>query len=133
MKYMVLVNQKYMVAVETEGSNAAAEHMILDNFDGIQGAQAFDKAAMRTSYFFDILQSAETISLKELGVLSDNYKAAYKRLAEKADYVRRYQDEIADLKEKLASAESMLKAAEYMYRQAKEDTEEPKRMLNWRE
>lgn len=87
MKYMVLVNRKFMIAVEHDGSNGGAEHQIIDNYNGIQGAQAFDKDEMHTDYFSDIVQSCETISLKELKALSDRYEQCYHELAVAKDRV----------------------------------------------
>lgn len=108
MKYMVLVNQKYMVAVETEGSMAAAEHMILDNYQGIAGAQAFDRAALHTSYFVDVLQNAETISLSELKAMSDRYENAYFELSKKMDAEKAISDEIERLQEMIRQKQEEL-------------------------
>ena len=108
MKYMVLVNQKYMVAVETEGSAAAAEHMILDNYQGIAGAQAFDRAALHTNYFVDVLQNAETISLSELKAMSDRYENAYFELSKKMDAEKAISDEIERLQEMIRQKQEEL-------------------------
>lgn len=108
MKFMVLVNQKYMVAVETEGSAAAAEHMILDNYQGIAGAQAFDRAALHTNYFVDVLQNAETISLSELKAMSDRYENAYFELSKKMDAEKAISDEIERLQEMIRQKQEEL-------------------------
>lgn len=108
MKYMVLVNQKYMVAVETEGSAAAAEHMILDNYQGIAGAQAFDRAALHTNYFVDVLQNAETISPSELKAMSDRYENAYFELSKKMDAEKSITDEIERLQEMIRQKQEEL-------------------------
>lgn len=108
MKYMVLVNQKYMVAVETEGSAAAAEHMILDNYQGIAGAQAFDRAALHTNYFVDVLQNAETISLSELKAMSERYENAYFELSKKMDAEKAISDEIERLQEMIRQKQEEL-------------------------
>ena len=50
MKYMVVVNQKYIVTVEAN-SACSAEHKILDNMDGVQGAQAFTGKELSTDTF----------------------------------------------------------------------------------
>lgn len=72
MKHMVMVNGKYMVAVEAD-SNCAAEHAILDKFADeinsyqvIESALAFDKKEMKGNYFFECLETCETISMGEL-------------------------------------------------------------------
>ena len=133
MKYMVLVNRKFMVAVEKDGSNAAAEHVILDNFDGIQGAQAFDRAEMKSNYFADVFQDSETISMKELERMSLYYREAYRLLAEKRDAVKAIKDEIRELEEKLEEANKRLNMAGFEERKAKLNTIEAKRQLNYTE
>lgn len=105
MEYMVLVNRKFMVAVEHDGSNGGAEHQILDNYNGIQDAQAFDQKEMHTTYFSDIVQSCETISLKELKDMSDRYDQCYHELAAAADRVRNVDTEIERLKKQLEDLE----------------------------
>ena len=105
MKYMVLVNRKFMVAVEHDGSNGGAEHKILDNYQGIHGAQAFDQKEMHTTYFSDIVQSCETISLKELKDLSDRYEQCYHELAVAKDRVSDIDMEIERVKKLLEDLE----------------------------
>lgn len=130
MRYMVWVNQKYMVTVETDGSMCAAEHVILDNYQGIVSAQAFDRAALHTNFFVDVLQNSETISLAELKALSDRYENAYVELAKKQDAVRDIKDEISNLEEKLEEAKRRLNAAGFEERKAKLMTIEAKKTLN---
>lgn len=105
MKYMVLVNRKFMVAVEHDGSNGGAEHQILDNYNGIQDAQAFDQKEMHTTYFSCIVQSCETISLKELKDMSDRYDQCYHELAVAADRVSNVDMVIERLKKQLEDLE----------------------------
>lgn len=133
MKYMVLVNRKYMVAVEKDGSNAAAEHMILDNYDGIQGAQAFDRAEMRSNYFADIFQECETVSLAELKQMSDRYTEAYRELSRKHSAVSRIEAEIERVQQMLKDLnhdKAILLKEEQM---AKLETIEAKKVLNFKE
>lgn len=84
MKYMVMVNGKYMTQVETDRSACGAEHIILDDIRyGITSAQAFDQSAMKTEHFFACFQSCEMISLDELRKMSDAAKAELdKQIAE---------------------------------------------------
>lgn len=105
MKYMVLVNRKFMVAVEHDGSNGGAEHVILDNYQGIPGAQAFNIKEMHTQYFSDIVQDCETISLKELRGMSDEYEQAYVELARAKDAVSDIDNEIERVKKILEDLE----------------------------
>ena len=130
MKYMVLVNQKYMVAVETEGSMAAAEHMILDNYQGIAGAQAFDRAALHTSYFVDVLQNAETISLSELKAMSDRYENAYFELAKKQEDEEATKNEIEQLLEIIERKKTELNTKHFATRKAHLEAINAKNALN---
>lgn len=76
MKYMVMVNGKYMTQVEVDASGCAAEHVILDELRyGMKSALAFDAKAMRTQHFFDCFQSCEMVSLDELRFKSKRAKA----------------------------------------------------------
>ena len=85
MKYMVMVNGKYMTQVETDRSACGAEHIILDDIRyGITSAQAFDQKAMKTEHFFACFQSCEMISLDELKRMSDAAKAELDKQIEKA-------------------------------------------------
>lgn len=133
MKYMVLVNRKFMVAVEKDGSNAAAEHVILDNFDGIQGAQAFDRAEMKSNYFADVFQDSETISLNELRAKSDRYNEAFKEWARKRDEVDEIQNEIKRLQDEIDRLLSEKNKAKFAERKAHLETIEAKKALNFTE
>ena len=75
MKYMVMVNGKYMTQVETDRSACGAEHIILDDIRyGIESALAFDAEAIKTQHFFDCLQSCKMVSLDELKIMSSRVK-----------------------------------------------------------
>lgn len=97
MKYMVWVNQKYLVTVETDGSACTAEHEILDNYQGIVSAQAFDRDSMRTDTFAGAVIWSNTISLDELKAMSDRYENAYIELSKAMDEEREIVDEIERL------------------------------------
>lgn len=76
MKYMVMVNGKYMTQVETDKSACGAEHIILDDICyGMVSAQAFDAKAMKTSYFNECFQSCELVSLTELKTMSEKVRS----------------------------------------------------------
>lgn len=73
-KYIVIVNQKYLVSVEA-GSHGGAEHRCLDLVYGIETAQAFSRDDLRTEFFRDNAIKCETISFSELASKSEAYKA----------------------------------------------------------
>jgi hypothetical protein len=64
-KYFVVVNQKYIVSVESS-SNAGAEHEILDNIKRTKSALAFGQEEINTATFFDYLTTCTTVSFEEL-------------------------------------------------------------------
>ena len=101
-KYIVIVNQKYTVKVEAN-SLLGAEHYILDNFEGIEGAQAFDKDGMKTEYFRDMMLLCEPISLDELQNMSDSYKLDIEAYCGWIDRKNNAQKEIEELEAKIAS------------------------------
>lgn len=100
MKYIVEVNAKYLVSIEAE-TQLGAEHKVLE-YDGIWGALAFDNDAMKTETFRGVCLSCETISMKELEAMSEEYKASYIALANAQDALTQVNAEIADLEERLA-------------------------------
>ena len=64
MKYIVEVNAKWLVSVEAE-SALHAEHKVLD-YNGVWGALAFDRDAMKTDTFAGAVQGCEMVSMTEL-------------------------------------------------------------------
>lgn len=102
MKYIVEVNAKYLVSVEAE-SALSAEHAVLD-LDGIWGALAFDREAMKTDTFAGAVQGCEMVSMKELETMSEEYR---KVNAEKAKCI----DEHATADEEVKRLEEMLELA----------------------
>lgn len=115
MKYMVVVNQKYMISLEHDGSCGGAEHQILDNFQGIEGCQAFDQEGMKTDTFMSYLTTCETISLDELKTLSDEYEKRWKETAKSRDEMKRLEAEVEDLRNQLDVANYKLKIAKDNY------------------
>lgn len=111
MKYMVVVNQKYMISLEHDGSCGGAEHQILDNFQGIEGCQAFDEKGMKTDTFMSYLTTCKTISLDELKTLSDEYEKRWKETAKSRDEMRMLEAEVEDLRNQLDVASYKLKIA----------------------
>lgn len=111
MKYMMVVNQKYMISLEHDGSCGGAEHVILDNFQGIEGCQAFDEKGMKTDIFMGYLTTCKTISLDELKTLSDEYENRWKETAKSRDEMKRLEAEVEDLRNQLDVASYKLKIA----------------------
>lgn len=112
MTYMVYVNQKYMVKVDIEGSMAAAEHIILDNYDGIQYAQAFDKKAMRTEYYLNTLENSEVISINELSTISSKYAENWGEVAFAEARAEVLKGEVEKLERELEEARKALNEQE---------------------
>lgn len=113
MKYMVLVNGKWMVAVDAE-SVCAAEHVILDKFADsinkngtITGALAFDRDGMKTDYYFRLLENSQTISFETLewkiGYL-DGLVENIQKAKDEEDCINHEIDEIEDRINRLAES-----------------------------
>lgn len=88
---MVMVNGKYMVQVEAE-TLLQAEHKLLDlepYRHGINAAQAFGKAEMKTGFFYDCLQTCEVISDAELARKCELVRAEIETELEKVEEERR--------------------------------------------
>lgn len=100
MKYIVEVNAKYLVSIEAETA-LRAEHAVLD-YDGVWGALAFDRDMMKTDTFRGACLGCETISMKELVAMSNEYRESYIALANAQDAMTQVNAEIADLEERLA-------------------------------
>lgn len=113
MKYMVMVNGKYMTQVETDRSACGAEHIILDDIRyGITSAQAFDAKAMKTNYFFECMQSCKLVSLDELKAMSAKVQAEVEEQIEVAwSEYNRIKGEIEKLNKQLRCATYALNAA----------------------
>lgn len=111
MKYMMVVNQKYMISLEHDGSCGGAEHVILDNYQGIEGCQAFDQEGIKTDTFMSYLTTCKTISLDELKTLSDEYANRWKETAKSRNEMKMLEAEVEDLRNQLDVASYKLKIA----------------------
>ena len=103
-KYIVIVNQKYLVSVEA-GSHGGAEHRCLDLVYGIHTAQAFSRDDLRTEFFRDNAILCETLSFSELEDKSKAYKAAL-------DYEEGVGQAIKDNKTRIAELRRQLELLE---------------------
>lgn len=101
MKYIVEVNAKYLVSIEAE-TQLRAEHTVLE-LDGIWGALAFDRDAMKTDTFAGAVQGCEMVSMKKLEAMSAEYRGAYYALTNAQDAMTQVDAEIADLEKRLAA------------------------------
>ena len=106
MKYIVMVNQKYLVSVEAE-SAGGAEHKILDNvFYGINTCQAFTLKELGTDFFRCCAETCETISYVELFNKALKYKETSEAIAKEEENIACYRKQIEDLREDIKRAES---------------------------
>lgn len=106
MKYIVMVNQKYLVSVEAE-SAGGAEHKILDNvYYGIETCQAFNMKELGTDFFRGCAESCETISYSELFNKSRYYKEISDDIEREKDKIACYTKQIEDLREDIMHAEN---------------------------
>jgi len=115
---MVWINQKYLVKVETDGNALKAEHEILDNYQGIVSAQAFDWDGLKTDTFACAVLSSETISLNELKAMSDRYEKAWRILAIAMDAEEELRSEIEQLQEIIERKKAELNAKNVATRKA---------------
>lgn len=99
-KYIVIVNQKYLVTVEST-SRGGAEHRCLDLVYGIESAQAFNRDDLRTEFFRDNALLCETISFAELVSKSNAYESAIKYESEVRENLEKTRNEMAELLRKL--------------------------------
>lgn len=100
MDYFVVVNNKYIINVSAD-SACAAEHVILDQYDGTQYAQAFTAKEMNTDTFKHFMEVCETISTKELMAKSDEYAEQVKAAAAARIRCSELNAEIAQMEERL--------------------------------
>lgn len=92
MKYIVVVNNKYLITVEAE-SACGAEHRVLDHYANeineygvIKGALAFDKKTVKTDYFWDTVSRCETVSVEELDkIVADTIEVCEKKKEAQAE------------------------------------------------
>ena len=123
MKFMVMVNNKFMVSVEAT-SNAAAEHKILDDiYDGMQSALAFDKESMKTDHFRGCLMACETISFNELKKMSEAYSKQWNKFTEAKSV-------LDSAVENIRSLEKQLEAAKEIALHAKQRCDEEQHLAN---
>lgn len=116
-KYIVVVNNKYIVTVEAE-SLCGAEHVILDRYAEeinryhvITGCQAFGKKEAKTDFFFEMVQSCETLSISALDAKicliirkTQSYELACEQLARECNEIIQIEEQIRTLQKQLKTA-----------------------------
>lgn len=106
--YMVMVNGKFMVKVQHDGSACDAEHEIFDNFDGIQASQAFAWDDMETEFFRDNLMMCEFITMDDLKKMSDEYETNWKKVVKTKEATVTACHEVERLQKELENAKKAL-------------------------
>lgn len=64
--YFVEINAHYLVKIEIDGSNGAAEHHFLDKYKWVWAANSFDMDTIKTDTFRGTLLHSELVSEEEL-------------------------------------------------------------------
>ena len=119
-KFMVTVNNKYIVAVQST-SNGGAEHIVLDNVKNATSALAFDIEAGETQWemFQNALSIMEVISIDELRQKDRDAQRrkmlAMNELAEERSY---YEQEIKRIEEQLVRTKSELETTNLNIKEA---------------
>lgn len=109
MKYVVIVNQKYLVSVEAN-THGGAEHKILDDIHyGVETCQAFTIEEMRTDTFKALVENCETISYAEMVKLSEVYKATLEEIKEDNKMIEEYTKQLNELYKEIELAKDNMK------------------------
>ena len=116
MKYIVEVNAKYLVNIEAD-SCLNAEHKLLD-YNGIWGANAFDRAALKTDTFAGAVQFDEMISMGELIEMVNEAMDAKKEAAARLVAASDAAEKVAELEAALKAAKDALKDADRLKAEA---------------
>lgn len=108
MKYIVIVNQKYLTTVDAN-THGGAEHKILDNvFFGIETCQAFRIEEMTTDTFKALAENCETISYAELKEKAKVYEETLTEIEKTKDRIEKREKEVQEYLIKLDKAKADL-------------------------
>ena len=102
MKYMVEVNAKYLVTVEAE-SALEAEHKMLDYY-GVWGALAFDRKALKTDTFADVVVSCFTASEDDIQAMSFTLRTMSAEIVRANERISEIDSEIEELERQITAA-----------------------------
>lgn len=112
MKFMVIVNQKYLVTVEAN-THGGAEHKILDNvYYGIQTCQAFSMSELSTDIFKSLAEDCETIGYSELFDKAKEHKKTIEEIKAENDKIAAYKKQIEAMEKRMAEIKSEIKISE---------------------
>ncbi len=97
MKFIVIVNQKYLVTEDAD-THGGAEHKILDNiYYGVETCQAFSMEEITTDIFKALAKECETISHSELYDKAREYKAKNEEIEKQKKQIEEYKNQIKEL------------------------------------
>ena len=103
MKFLVVVNGKYMVDVEAN-THGGAEHIILDDFHyGIEQCQAFSMKELHTDTFKHFAEGCETIGREQLMLKCEKYKHFLDEKTNEEFKVSDYTEQISRIERELKS------------------------------
>ena len=106
MKFLVVVNQKYIVNVDAQ-THGGAEHVLLDDLHyGIDTCQAFSADELKTDTFQYFMGKCETISMNELMRKAEKYKKYLDDKEEEERKVKEYTELINKLETELLAIRS---------------------------
>lgn len=127
MKYMVMVNGRYMVSVEAN-SLCGAEHVILDRYADvinkhgiIKGSQAFEQKDMNKRFFLDLFETCETISVKGLDDKIGDVLAEINKRDELAEQMKNRQEITKSYEDQIAELEKQIEALSHQRYEAKRE------------
>lgn len=110
MKYVVIVNQKYLVSVEAN-THGGAEHKILDNvYYGVKTCQAFTIEEMSTDTFKALAENCETISYDEMLEKGKVYKETLDAMRENRANAEEYNAQVQELYKKIELAKDNMRS-----------------------
>ena len=130
MKFMVMVNNKYMVSLEAS-SCLAAEHKILDEIRyGMQSALAFDQETTKTEHFIACMMQCQTISYEELHKLSEVYTDGWKKVSDQKNSIEIKEDHLRELEARCSDMRDQIRKARWALAELQGEAERNNMVLN---
>lgn len=118
-KYIVIINNRFIVNGIESTSAGGAEHKILDNYDGIIGAQAFGLDELGTDCFRGFCESCEMISQKELLAITRGYADLWEGVADAQESMIAHNRALAEAEAALEDAKARADVSRQEYENAK--------------
>lgn len=106
--YFVEINAHYLVKIEIDGSNGAAEHHFLDKYKWVWAANSFDMDTVKTDTFMGTLLHSEMVSETELAQRMAEIAAADITRREDAKREQDLVSEVETLERQLKEKRDML-------------------------